>query len=49
LRTSLRIPAICCYLVVKAAVRDDRLPTASRLNTWKKYVALRVRPVMVTE
>jgi len=35
--------------VVKAPVRDDRLPTASRLDTWKKYVAVRVRPVMVTQ
>jgi len=49
LRTSLRIPATCCYLVVKAPVRDDRLPTASRLDTWKKYIAVRVRLVMVTE
>ena len=37
------------YLVVKLPVADDRLPMASRLNTWKKYCALRVRPVIVTE
>jgi hypothetical protein len=37
------------YLVLKLPVADDRLPTPSRLSTWKKYGALRLRPVMVTE
>jgi hypothetical protein len=37
------------YLVVKLPVADDKLPAASRLNTWKKYCVLRARLVMVTE
>ena len=37
------------YLVRKLPVADDRLPTGSRLSTWKKYCVLRARPVIVTE
>ena len=37
------------YFVLKLPVADDRLPTASRLSTWKKYCDLRARPVIVTE
>jgi hypothetical protein len=37
------------YLVLKLPGADDRLPAASRLNTWKKYCCLRARPAMVTE
>ena len=37
------------YFVRKLLVADDRLPTWSRLSTWKKYWVLRARPVIVTE
>ena len=35
--------------MLKLPVADDRLPTASRLSTWKKYRVLRASPLIVTE
>ena len=37
------------YFVLKLWDDEDKLPVASRLNTWKKYCCLRASPEMEIE